>query len=111
MAVLEAVVPATVCGRGRRLYAPTRSSATILQPWIDRQTSWTDQPAELTDGLTNQQSHVTKNVLVSISKVRILEYKSIICSGFKAVMHINAAAEEVEIRNLHSTVDPKTGKD
>ena len=24
-------------------------------------------------------------------------------------MHINAAAEEVEIRNLHSTIDPKTG--
>jgi len=45
-----------------------------------------------------------------IAQVRILEYKSIICSGFKAVMHINAAAEEVEIRNLHSTIDPKTGE-
>jgi len=45
-----------------------------------------------------------------LAQVRILEYKSIICSGFKAVMHINAAAEEVEIRNLHSTVDPKTGE-
>ena len=43
-------------------------------------------------------------------QVRILEYKSIICSGFKAVMHINAAAEEVEIRGLHSTIDPKTGQ-
>jgi len=45
-----------------------------------------------------------------LAQVRILEYKSIICSGFKAVMHINAAAEEVEIRNLHSTIDPKTGE-
>jgi len=45
-----------------------------------------------------------------LAQVRILEYKSIICSGFKAVMHINAAAEEVEIKGLHSTLDPKTGE-
>jgi len=45
-----------------------------------------------------------------IAQVRILEYKSIICSGFKAIMHINAAAEEVEIRALVGTIDPKTGE-
>jgi len=45
-----------------------------------------------------------------IAQVRILEYKSIICSGFKAVMHINAASEEVEIKALLSTIDPKTGE-
>jgi len=47
---------------------------------------------------------------VFIAQVRILEYKSIICSGFKAIMHINAAAEEVEIKALVSTIDPKTGE-
>jgi len=45
-----------------------------------------------------------------VAQVRILEYKSIICSGFKAIMHINAAAEEVEIRKLRTILDPKTGE-
>jgi len=40
----------------------------------------------------------------------ILEWKSIIAPGFKAVLHVHAASEEVEVTKLLCHVNKKTGK-
>ena len=39
----------------------------------------------------------------------ILEHKSIICPGYSAVLHIHAAAVEVQLRKLITLIDRKTG--
>lgn len=44
------------------------------------------------------------------AQIVILEYKSIICAGYSAVMHIHTAAEEVTIKTLICEVDKKTGE-
>lgn len=44
------------------------------------------------------------------AQVAILEHKSIICSGYSCVLHINSATEEVSIKNIIDLIDKKTGK-
>ncbi|XP_031562231.1 eukaryotic peptide chain release factor GTP-binding subunit ERF3A-like [Actinia tenebrosa] len=44
------------------------------------------------------------------AQVVILEYKSIICAGYRAVLHIHTVAEEVCITALIARLDRKTGK-
>lgn len=44
------------------------------------------------------------------AQIAILEYKSIICAGYSAVLHIHAVVEEVQIKQLIALVDKKTGK-
>jgi len=43
------------------------------------------------------------------AQIVIIEYKSIICPGFNAVMHIHSCVEEVQIKSLLALVDRKTG--
>lgn len=44
------------------------------------------------------------------AQIVILEHKSIICSGYKAILHIHNASEEVILTTLLNTVDRKTGE-
>lgn len=44
------------------------------------------------------------------AQVAILEYKSIICAGYSAVLHIHACAEEVTVKALLCTIDKKTNE-
>lgn len=44
------------------------------------------------------------------AQVVILEYKSIICAGFNAVLHIHSCVEEVVMKGLICYIDKKTGK-
>ncbi|CAF3806271.1 unnamed protein product [Rotaria magnacalcarata] len=43
------------------------------------------------------------------AQVAIIEHKSIICPGYSAVLHIHAAAVEVQLKKLISLIDRKTG--
>jgi peptide chain release factor subunit 3 len=43
------------------------------------------------------------------AQLSIVEYKSIICSGYTAVIHAHTAVEEVALTLLHK-VDKKTGR-
>ncbi|CAF1507787.1 unnamed protein product, partial [Rotaria sp. Silwood1] len=43
------------------------------------------------------------------AQVAIIEHKSIICPGYSAVLHIHAAAVEVQLRKLITLIDRKTG--
>ena len=42
-------------------------------------------------------------------QIVILEHKNIICAGYNAVMHIHSCVEEVQVAELLSMVDRKTG--
>ncbi|CAO3631672.1 unnamed protein product [Mucor fragilis] len=44
------------------------------------------------------------------AQLAILDHKNIICAGYTAVLHIHAAAEEVQISALLHLIDKKTGK-
>lgn len=44
------------------------------------------------------------------AQIAVLEYKSIICPGYTAVLHIHSATEEVIVKALIALVDKKTGK-
>ncbi|KAG8196068.1 hypothetical protein JTE90_007808 [Oedothorax gibbosus] len=44
------------------------------------------------------------------AQVVILEHKSIICSGYSAVLHIHAAIEEVAVKAIICLIDKKTGE-
>jgi len=44
------------------------------------------------------------------AQIVILEHKSIICAGYRAVMHIHCSAEEVTIKHLLCIVDRKTNE-
>jgi peptide chain release factor subunit 3 len=44
------------------------------------------------------------------AQVMIMEYKSIICSGFTCILHIGTAVEEIEFVGLICYIDKKTGK-
>lgn len=44
------------------------------------------------------------------ANVNILEYKTIICSGFSCVMHIHSIVQEVKIDDIVAVVDKKTKK-
>ncbi|CEP10714.1 hypothetical protein [Parasitella parasitica] len=44
------------------------------------------------------------------AQLAILDHKNIICAGYTAVLHIHAAAEEIEISALLHLIDKKTGK-
>ncbi|KAI1301875.1 Eukaryotic peptide chain release factor GTP-binding subunit ERF3A [Halotydeus destructor] len=43
------------------------------------------------------------------AQVVILEHKSIICTGYSAVLHLHAAVEEINIKAILCTIDKKTG--
>ncbi|KAL3898406.1 MAG: hypothetical protein SGCHY_002763 [Lobulomycetales sp.] len=49
-------------------------------------------------------------VTTFIAQILIVEHSSIICAGYTAVMHANAAVEEVTLTELRRTIDKKTGK-
>ncbi|XP_050422019.1 eukaryotic peptide chain release factor GTP-binding subunit ERF3A isoform X1 [Adelges cooleyi] len=53
--------------------------------------------------------HPVKTCRIFDGQVVILEYKSIICAGYSAVMHIHCVAEVVEVKALICLVDRKTG--
>ncbi|CAF4053122.1 unnamed protein product [Rotaria sp. Silwood2] len=44
------------------------------------------------------------------AQIAIIEYKSIICPGYSAVLHIHAAAVEVQLIKLIVLIDRKTGE-
>lgn len=44
------------------------------------------------------------------AQVAIMEHKSIICPGYSAVLHIHAAAVEVQLKKLITLIDRKTGQ-
>jgi len=44
------------------------------------------------------------------AQVVILEHKSIICAGYKCILHIHNAVEEVTLKGLIHTIDRKTGE-
>lgn len=44
------------------------------------------------------------------AQVVIVEHKSIICSGYSAVLHIHAAIEECSVKTLICLIDKKTGE-
>ncbi|KAJ8327192.1 translation termination factor GTPase eRF3 [Batrachochytrium dendrobatidis] len=44
------------------------------------------------------------------AQIAIIEYKSIMCAGYSAVMHIHTAVEEVSITSLIHMIDKKTGR-
>ncbi|XP_065187959.1 eukaryotic peptide chain release factor GTP-binding subunit ERF3A-like [Sycon ciliatum] len=44
------------------------------------------------------------------AQVVVMEYKSIICAGYGAVLHVHTAVEDVKITNLIATIDRKTGQ-
>jgi len=44
------------------------------------------------------------------AQVVIMEHKSIICAGYKAILHIHNAVEEVSLVGLIATIDRKTGE-
>jgi len=44
------------------------------------------------------------------AQVVIIEHKSIICAGYKAILHIHNAVEEVTLVGLIHTIDRKTGE-
>ncbi|CAF3077445.1 unnamed protein product [Rotaria sp. Silwood2] len=43
------------------------------------------------------------------AQIAIIEHKSIICPGYSAVLHIHAAAVEVQLKKLITLIDRKTG--
>ncbi|XP_071960443.1 eukaryotic peptide chain release factor GTP-binding subunit ERF3A-like [Antedon mediterranea] len=43
------------------------------------------------------------------AQIVIIEYKSIICAGYNAVLHIHSAVEEAQLSSLIALVDKKTG--
>jgi len=43
------------------------------------------------------------------AQIAILEHKSIICPGYSAVLHVHAAAVEVQLKKLITLIDRKTG--
>ncbi|KAJ3021080.1 translation termination factor GTPase eRF3 [Thoreauomyces humboldtii] len=49
-------------------------------------------------------------VTVFEAQLSIIEYKSIMCAGYSAVMHAHTCVEEVTITDLLHSVDKKTGK-
>lgn len=51
-----------------------------------------------------------KSVSSFEAQLAILEYKSIICGGYTAVMHTHAAVEEITISELLHMIDKKSGK-
>lgn len=44
------------------------------------------------------------------AQVFIAEYKSIICNGYSAVLHLHASSEEVTVKAIICTIDKKTGE-
>lgn len=44
------------------------------------------------------------------AQIAIIEYKSIICAGYSAILHIHTCIEEVEIKLLLCLLDRKTGE-
>lgn len=44
------------------------------------------------------------------AQIAIIEYKSIICAGYSAILHIHTCIEEVEIKVLIGLLDRKTGE-
>ncbi|XP_039262875.2 eukaryotic peptide chain release factor GTP-binding subunit ERF3A-like [Styela clava] len=44
------------------------------------------------------------------AQIAIIEYKSIICAGYSAILHIHTCIEEVEIKLLICLLDRKTGE-
>ncbi|CAF1046768.1 unnamed protein product [Adineta steineri] len=43
------------------------------------------------------------------AQVAIIEHKSIICPGYSAILHLHAAAVEVQLKKLITLIDRKTG--
>lgn len=55
-------------------------------------------------------SHPVHAVTTFKAQLVIVEYPSIICSGYNAVMHVHTACEEVTIVELLHKIDKKTGR-
>ncbi|RKO96586.1 hypothetical protein CAUPRSCDRAFT_7958, partial [Caulochytrium protostelioides] len=55
-------------------------------------------------------SHPVDAVSMFEAQLKIVEYHSIICAGYTAVMHIHTATEEVTIDALLHSIDKKTKK-
>jgi peptide chain release factor subunit 3 len=53
---------------------------------------------------------VVNTATVFDCQIALLDYKSIICPGFQAVMHIHVTVEEITIADIMCLVDRKTGE-
>lgn len=111
--------------RGAQLILmPNRKAVEVLQLWSDEdevsQVSSGEnvkiklkgvEEEEVTAGFVLCDSLEPCNVgRVFDAQVAILELKSIICSGFSAVLHIHCAIEEVSVKAIVDLIDRKTGK-
>jgi len=47
---------------------------------------------------------------VFVAQIMIIEYKSIIANGFRAIMHLHSCVEEVVIEKIIGLIDVKTGQ-
>ncbi|XP_065659114.1 eukaryotic peptide chain release factor GTP-binding subunit ERF3A isoform X2 [Hydra vulgaris] len=54
--------------------------------------------------------HLCNTARVFDAQIVVLEHKSIICAGYKGVLHIHNAVEEVILVGLIHTIDKKTGE-
>ena len=54
--------------------------------------------------------YICEEIECQIALLELLEHNSIFTKGYKAVIHIHSATEEVEVTKLVSEIDPKTRK-
>lgn len=55
-------------------------------------------------------SHPCQEARIFDAQIYILEHKSIICSGYSAVLHVHAATEEVKMTKIWYLIDKKSGE-
>jgi|UniRef100_A0A6U0F7V1 peptide chain release factor subunit 3 len=54
--------------------------------------------------------HICEEIECQLALLELLEHNSVFTKGYKAVIHIHSATEEVEVTKLVSEIDPKTRK-
>eukprot|EP00761_Pharyngomonas_kirbyi_P010805 gb/GECH01010828.1/.p1 GENE.gb/GECH01010828.1/~~gb/GECH01010828.1/.p1 ORF type:complete len:469 (+),score=121.14 gb/GECH01010828.1/:1-1407(+) len=103
---------------------PSRKTAEITNISIDNNTIETAQPGDnlrlrvkgVDEGDVNigfvlcDREKPVPAVKSFVAQVKLLDYKSIICPGFKAIMHIHALQTECTFDSLLATLDRKTQK-
>lgn len=121
--VMGKVESGTVKKGATLLFMPNRRSVEILQLWSDdtevNEISSGDNVKIKLKGIDEEE--VTAGFVlcdpaapcsvatVFDAQVAILEHKSIICTGYSAVLHLHAAVEEITVKHIIGVLDKKTG--
>ena len=122
--VLGKVEMGSVKKGGQLLLMPNRQIVEVIQLWSDEEEVNTVasgenvkiklkgvEEEEVTSGFVLCDSSSPCSVgKVFDAQVAILEHKSIICSGYSAVLHIHTAVEEITIKAIICLIDKKTGE-